>query len=502
MAVGTPPLAPTPQPGLPLSAAGRFLLSAAGVVLLTLALLSVQLAVRQATASLLYVLVVLVSASLFGLGPALLAAVLSSLAFNFFFISPANTLGVTSFEDGVRLLTFLGVAIIAGSLAGRAQRQAQVATRQAAELAALYKLSQTISAEVDLTRILPLVAETAVTQVDLQACRILLADADGQLVERADAGLWPEQGRAIEIALQADDRQLGVLHVLPRPQSGQLSPAQHSILALLAAQLVLVLERARLADAAAGARALAESDRLKSTLLSLVSHDLRTPLAAIKGAVTNLLDRSVAWPAAAQQEMLATIDQETDRLNRLVGDLLEMSRIEAGALPALRSFEDLGEVLQTAVARLQPQAGDRLIRLCVAANLPPAPISFAQIEQVLVNLLENALHYAPAGTTIDVQARRHDNEVVVEVGDRGPGVTPVLGDRVFEKFVRAAAPERHASGSGLGLAICKGLVEAHGGRIWVTDRPGGGALFGFTLPLRSPAGQAQEVIDGRTHPGC
>lgn len=476
---------PASQQGVsPARAIGwRLLISAVSVALLTALLLAVQTELQQSTASLLYILVVLISSTSFGLGPGMVTSVLAFLAFNFFIVYPYRSFGVTSVEDSLRLVTFLGVAVLASSLAGRARAQAVAAAQRAAELAALYSLSQTISAEVALERILPVIAQTTTRLLRLPACQILLYAADGALVEYARAGTAPAQSGQEDIVLRVEQRPLGILRVTRRTAAEALTPVEQELLQTIANQVVLVLERARLADEAGRARSLAESDRLKSTLLSSVSHDLRTPLAVIKGAVTNLLDDDVGWSPAARRDLLTTIDEETDRLNRLVSDLLEMSRIEAGALQQTRTWQDLSELILHVITRLQPRLAHHRIDVDLPDDLPPAPINYSQIDHVLTNLLENASQYAPAETAISVRASMADDQVRVDVTDEGPGIPEGMHTRIFEKFVRTAAPERRAEGSGLGLAICKGLVEAHGGRIWVEDRAGGGARFVFTLPL-------------------
>lgn len=448
------------------------------------------------TVSLLYVLLVLAVAATLGLGPAILISILAALSFNFFFISPRELLGVASVEDGIRLITFVSVALLTSSIAGRARSQAIASSSRAAELDALYQLSQTISAELAIDRIAPAVAQATKDMLDLTFCRILIADAGGALVEQALAGT-PGLPRE-EVVLRRNDFPDLVLQVGRRRDQEPLSQADHSLLATICAQLTGALERARLAESAAQLRALDASDRLKSTLLSSVSHDLRTPLAVIKGAATNLLDESVQWDAGARRELLLSINQEADRLSRLVSHLLEMSRIEAGALAQSRLWEDLGELITTVVGHMRPRIAPCALRVDLPADLPAIQMSYVQIEQVLTNLIENAGHHSPPGGLIEVSACRQGgppDQVVVEVLDRGPGIPPSIRDHIFEKFVRAEAPERRAHGSGLGLAICKGLVEAHGGQIWAEDRPGGGARFVFSLPVGvERAGAAADTI--------
>lgn len=475
----------------PLRLGGRLLVGAAAVGALTLLLLIAEPSWQEATASQLFVLVVVLVAAALGLIPAILAAVMASVLFNYYFLAPARAFDITSIEDALRLLSFVAVAVLSGSVAGYARSQAEAANRRAAQLSALYQLSQTTSAELDIGRIAADVARTVPALLGVPGCRVLIADTDGELRERALSGEPPSLDPAEHIAVQlpaAGPPQLA-LQVARPPYDDNA----RSLLAMIAGLLLLAAERARHSEEAARARVLAESDRLKSTLLSSVSHDLRTPLAVIKGAVTNLLDEAVAWDAVARRELLGAIDEETDRLNRLVGDLLAMSRIEAGALEAARDWQDLGELVATVVARLAPRYPLHQIVADVAAGLPPVRASYVQLDHVLTNLVENAARYAPPGTAIEIRAALADADagewLAVEVLDRGPGVPAELRERIFEKFVRAEPPERSARGSGLGLAICKGLIEAHAGRIWVEARPGGGARFVFTLPVAGAEGR-------------
>jgi two-component system sensor histidine kinase KdpD len=241
-----------------------------------------------------------------------------------------------------------------------------------------------------------------------------------------------------------------------------------------------------LVEEASQSRAEAETERMKATLLSSVSHDLRTPLSVIKGAVTSLLDDTVAWQPEARRELLADIDDQSDRLNRLVGNLLDMSRIESGAPHPPRSPQDIGALIEDVAERMRRQVGAHPLEVDLPADLPPARANYTQIDQVLTNLIENAARYTPEGAPIAVRAFAEGDSLTVEVRDHGPGIPEGMLARIFEKFVRAVGPERHASGAGLGLAICKGIVEAHGGRIWAENLPGG-ARFSFTLPLESAA---------------
>jgi two-component system sensor histidine kinase KdpD len=464
----------------------RYLVSGAGVAGATAVLGLLRAEFGPATIALLYLLVVLGSAMYLGRGAAIIASLLAFGFFNFFFVPPYYSLSIAQAQDVVRLLAFLAVAVIVSTLAGRATQQALAAQQRADELGALYSLSQLISAEVDLQRVLPTVARMTAQLLDVPICTVLIYDAEGRLREGGSYGAPPERAKYVDTFLRVGQRVLGVLRLSQRAITTPFTRAEQERIETIAAQTVLVLERARLAQEAGHTRALAESDRLKATLLSSVSHDLRTPLAIIKGAATNLLQDDIAWDGATRHELLTTIRDETDRLNRLVGNLLEMSRIEAGALQQTRGWQHLGDLVTGVVERLQGVLAGHALSVDLPDDLPLVAISYAQIEQVLTNLLENAARYSAPGTSICVRARALDGQVQVEVLDQGPGIPASLLPHIFGKFVRGVDPERHAGGSGLGLAICKGLIEAHGGQIWAENRSEGGTRVAFTLPLRGP----------------
>ena len=238
-----------------------------------------------------------------------------------------------------------------------------------------------------------------------------------------------------------------------------------------------------MAAQAAETWALAESDRLKSALLSSVSHDLRTPLVAVKGIATALRQRDVEWNSAVGEQMLDTLADEADRPNRLVGNLLDMSRIEGGALNPARQWEDIGDIVGGVLSRLRPRLHGRKLHVSIPADLPLVWVNAALIDQVLTNLIENAIKYTPDATAITIMAEVHDADVWIQVLDQGPGIAAEALPHIFDKFYRVVGPERHADGTGLGLAICKGIIEAHGGRIWAENQPTGGARFVFTLPF-------------------
>lgn len=234
----------------------------------------------------------------------------------------------------------------------------------------------------------------------------------------------------------------------------------------------------RLTEEANRARLEVESEQLRNALLSSVSHDLRSPLAVVTGAATTLLDDRI--DGAARRELTETIVQEADRLNRLVQNVLDMTRVQSGALRVRKQWCLLEEVIGSALARVEKVLGDREVSTPLPRDLSLVPLDMLLIEQVLVNLLENAAKYTPAGSAIFIDAVLRRDSVEIEISDRGPGVSAADATRVFDKFYRS---KNEGGGAGLGLTICKGIVVAHGGRMWVENREGGGASFRFTLPI-------------------
>lgn len=269
-----------------------------------------------------------------------------------------------------------------------------------------------------------------------------------------------------------------------------LLPEEARMLQTLANQGVLAIERLRLTHAEQRARVLEESDRLKSSLLSSVSHELRTPLSALKASVSSLRSGEIAWDSTARAELLTTMEEEIDHLNTLVGNLLDMSRIEAGVLKPNQKPNLLVEIVEAVLARLRLHTQNHRIEVEVRDDLPFVYVDFVQIEQVFTNLLTNSLKYSPPGSTIRISAWPRDERfLLVQLSNQSLPIPEEDLERIFEKFYRINPSER-VTGSGLGLSIAKGLVEAHGGRIWAENCPDGLAFF-FTLPLWQPGAAAQ-----------
>ncbi|MBN1934872.1 MAG: DUF4118 domain-containing protein [Anaerolineae bacterium] len=472
-----------------------YLESIVAVAITTLILLSLEAWLSTPVIALLFLLPVILASTHCGLRPALVASTLAFFAFNYFFIDPRHTLIVQQADEFVALLVFLGIAVLISRLVTISNEHARQAQAREFESTTLYHLSKTLSAEAGLDEILSSAAREVTEVFDLAGCEILLPGANDELafhirhwVPKIAVDDSPPMiaaaVQAIDLPLTVNQVSVGILRLMMRQPGGDLAPETRRLLTTFAAQLGSVVERARLAREATRARLLEESDRLKSALLSSVSHDLRTPLAAIKASATTLL-QDVQLEADVRRDLLSTIDEEADRLNRLVGDLLDMSRIEGGALRLKLDWCDLDEMIRAVVRRLAGSNAPQ-IQLSWPANLPLVYADYVQLDRVMTNLLENALHFAPPGSTIGVTVASSESQVTVSVSNEGPTIPEQTRAHLFGKFYRISEGYAPDAGTGLGLSICKGIVEAHDGRIWVESPitgDGRGAQFVFTLPL-------------------
>jgi two-component system sensor histidine kinase KdpD len=275
---------------------------------------------------------------------------------------------------------------------------------------------------------------------------------------------------------------IGVLGLRPANPQRFEDPTVLQLAETFAGQAALALERAMFAERAQREQLEIEAERLRTALLSSLSHDLRTPLGSITGAASSLLEERNALTEGARRDLLQTILEEAQRMNRLIGNLLDMIRVESGALEVQKEWQPLEEVVGVALIRLEDRLRGHPVQVNLPPDLPLVPLDGVLMEQVFVNLLENAVKYTPPATPIEIAATAADGVVRVDVADRGPGLPPGEESRIFDKFYRAQGTPTQG-GIGLGLTICRGIITAHGGRIWAENRPGGGALFRFTLPV-------------------
>ena len=459
----------------------RYLLAAGTIVVMALLFSALRGILDTPVIALLFLLPVGFSTALWGLGPGITAALCAFLGFNYFFISPFYTFTVHRPEDVVVLIVFLVVAGVISQLVARAQAGMAAATAREAEATELYELSTALYGQHDERDILHTLATHIASTFGTQAVELELSASPGE-IERVPGsrGAAPKRPADLVLPIRAVQGPIGEIRLWQgRPG---LSPAQQRLLQAFASQGALALERAALLRADSRARLLEESDRFKSSLLSSVSHELRSPLATIKAAASSLRGGEVRWDSAARPELLAAIDEEADHLNILVGNLLDMSRIESGALRPERQWNVLPEIVESVLTRMRRVLEHHRIETAIPEDLPLLPVDYLQMQQVFTNLLSNSAKYAPSGTLIRIEAEAHDQtEVLVQVSNQGPQVPAEHLDRIFDKFYRITAAER-ITGTGLGLSICKGIIEAHGGHIWAVNLPDGFS-FNFTLPL-------------------
>ena len=284
------------------------------------------------------------------------------------------------------------------------------------------------------------------------------------------------------LPLRADKEICGVLGICSKDANTFFEPEQLRLLEAFVSLASVTVTRVKLAEQAREAQTLAESERLRNALFNSLSHDLRTPLASIIGAASGLLENDEVFSEEARRDLLQSIQQGALRMNRFVHNLLDMAKLEGGLVRPNKEWCDMQDIIGVAISRLEESLGTRLVDIKVQNDLPLVKVDFILIEQVLVNLMDNALKYSEPGTEIAVEALPKGQEIEVTVADRGPEIPEEDIERIFDKFYRLQSP-RLVSGTGLGLAICKGFVEAHGGKIWAANQPGRGVEMKFTLPL-------------------
>ena len=438
--------------------------------------------------ALLYLIPLGIVTAYWGLGPGIASALFAFLTLNYFFIPPYYTLTVHRPTDVVILVVFLVVAVVISQLVGRAQAGLAAATAREREATQLYELS---------TALAGLPSEHSIVEI---LGKRVYAVAEGEYVELEISGPHafhfqlpqgdpPVRPPELVIPIETARGVLGEIRLWRAEPA--ISSREKRLLQTFASQGALALERAWLTQAESRARILEESDQLKSSILSSVSHELRTPLSTIKAAASSLRRKEVGWDSPASAELISAIDDEADRLNILVGNLLDMSRIESGALKPKREWNILSEIVEGVIARMKHLAVDHQLQIDVPETLPLIPVDYVQTEQVFTNLISNSLKYAPANTTVSIRARVDGEVIHIQVCNQGPQVPPEHLERIFDKFYRITSADR-VTGTGLGLSICKGIIEAHGGRIWAENIPDGLA-FNFTLPLTWDGAKAPQL---------
>jgi K+-sensing histidine kinase KdpD len=455
-----------------------------------------------------YLIGVLVVVSKTGKGPSTFTCVLGVLSFDFFMVPPRFAFAPTDSQYLITLMVVLGITLSISELMARARHQTDILRLRENRTAYLFKLSQELAVGQEVERLFP-VAVKHIAEISNGRVAILMPAKNGKL--EVQAGLEPEfvrspleqrtihwayrmgkmagrgtpnipDAEAFYLPLIVSGETVGILAVEPWESGRSLATEQRHLLQAIANQIGAAIENARLSVESQRVLLQAETEQMRNALLSSVSHDLRTPLAVITGSASSLLDPENHLGEDARQELIQGIYSEAERLNRLLSNLLEMTKLSAGKVLLKKEVQPLEEVVEVALSRLEKKLEGRRVHVDIPENLPMLPLDSLLMEQVFINLLENSVKYTPAGSPIAISARVEGSLLRAEIADRGPGLAPGVEEKVFEKFyqVSQTGPK---GGVGLGLAICRGVVEAHGGKIWAENRPGGGAVFCFTLPL-------------------
>jgi two-component system, OmpR family, sensor histidine kinase KdpD len=431
--------------------------------------------VTTASAALLYVLGVVVVTAAAGAAAGLIASALSFIALNFYFTAPIHTFAVDKLQDLVALVVFLLVSGVVGALLSMALAQRGRAEKRDAESRLLNHLTTRLLAGEPVASVLERFANAVVETQSISRC-VIATDLTNETIDVGDA---VPDAREEVFPMSAEGRQTGSITIYSSG-SASVRGEERSLVELFAGQMALALQGMRLSSEAREARLEADRVAPRAALFSSVTHDLRTPLSSITASVTSLLDEDTEFAMEDRRELLDTIRHEAGRLNRLVGNLLDLSRMRAGALVPAKDVVSFDEVIGGVLARLTAVLGDHDLQVSIRDDLPEIAVDVVQLDQVLTNLLENAAKFSPPGSPITLTVAKWRSGVQVRVADKGPGVPASEREKVFEAFVRGAGAA--AGGSGLGLAIARAVVVAHGGRIWIEEAPGGGTAVVFELP--------------------
>jgi two-component system, OmpR family, sensor histidine kinase KdpD len=477
---------------------------------------ALSLVLKLPNLSMLFLLAVLGCAVSYGLWSAVAASVLSFLAYNFFFIPPLYTFTVASPQELLSLLVFLAVAVFTGTLAGRVHDQAEAVRQRAQNSESLYDFSRKLAGAAKLDDVL-WAAATHLQKI-VGGAVVFLIPEEGDLRIRIawppDVELNPGEVSAARWAFAKNEvagwrtdtlptlakqfrplvtprGAVGVFGFEPMARGAAPTPEFERALTAILEQTALAVDRSLLIGEAVRAAALEDNERLRTTLLSSLSHDLRTPLATISGAISTLRQLRDRLAPEKREELLASVEEETERLTRFIANLLDMSRIESGALKARRDYLDAADCVRNAVERGRRAFGGESIETSLAPDLPYIRGDAQLLEQVLFNLLDNAHKYGGGAKAI-VHARRDGDQAMITVTDDGPGIKPADLTRVFEKFYRGGKPDGRKAGTGLGLSICKGLVEAMGGTIEAQSPAA--RRRGTRIVLRFPVAEIKERL--------
>ncbi len=467
----------------------RYAAAAAVVVIIVFAY--VKIGVNPTTVALTFLIGVLIVSANWGLRPAVFMALLATLAFNYYFLPPVRTLTISDPQNWIALFAFLVTAIIASQLAERARREAQGANERRGEAERLYKFSQQLLSSDNVVELLNAIPRYIVENFGVKAAAIALPNRpdvyrsssaihdleihDLQLVcMRGEPTTHPEK-QAVFMPLRMGVRVVGSMGVSGALLSRETLDAMSSLIAI-------AIERAGAIEKLGRAEAARESEQLRSALLDSVTHEFRTPLTAIKASATSLLSNPSLDPAQ-RLELLTVINEESDRLNRLVGEAAEMAQLDANQFELQLQARPIQQAVEAAIEKAKPALGQHPVDVRLPANLPLIRMDEGRITEVITQLLENAAKYSSPESPIQITAELGHRTVMTSVADRGPGIDDFEQSLIFEKFYRGRDQRLQVQGTGMGLAIAKAIVEAHGGKIGVTSQPGNGSVFYFTLPV-------------------
>lgn len=496
-----------------------FVLAGLAVSLMTLFIQATHAQASIANVPMLYLLVVIAIALFLGRLPAVLASIVSFLCFDWYFVEPRHMLTVQQPAEWLALCTFLLTATVTGQLTALLTARAEDAQRRRVEMAALSDASWAVAAELDRDRALDKLLSKLAELVEPQAAALIIRDELQKEVVVARYGLpdstcdtgiagdvtrlvlesgdliGAEQGKqcqkqsviseklsVIYLPIIVENQVLGVLYLRLKDRRS-LSNTEIQVVDSLRNHAAVILQRDKLMKAEAKAQALIEADRLKTALLSMVSHDFRSPLTSIKASVSSLLEEGAPVAPEVQRGLLLAVEQETDRLNRMVGNILDLSRLEAGAWRPRKEAVPVAELIGSALDYFSREDNNR-IQVILDRSVSEISVDSVQMVQVLKNLLENGLKYSSPDSKVELRTVAEDHSLTFEVLDSGRGLPKDEEMKIFEPFFRAPGlKESSVPGVGIGLAICKGLIEANGGYLTAYNRPDGGSVFRATLPL-------------------
>ena len=453
-----------------------------------------------------YLLGIVITSMRTGRWPALAATLLSVAAFDFFFIPPFHTFAVDDIRHLVTFGVMFVVAYVITQLTLQIREQAEASRKRERSTAALYALSRQLARERKKDKIFDVTAKH-ISEVFRSQIVILVLDKRGDLTvldtragtfavdqkelsvaqwvfdNRHSAGLGTDTlpgAKALYLPMVASSGAVGVVGVLPENGEKGFDPEDIHFLESFVNQAAMAMERVILAKEAHEERLKAEAQNVRNTFLSSVSHDLRSPLAVVAGAASTLLEKEATLDRSARLELLNTIHEETDRLERIIRNVLNLTRLESGAITVHKEWQPLEEIIGVILNRFSDRLRERHLELKMPPDLPLVPFDALLMEQVLSNLMENALRHTPTGTPVEITVTQQKSAVMIEIADRGPGIPALEEEAIFSKFTRSTQTRM---GAGIGLSICRVIVEAHGGRIWAENRPGGGAVFKLVIPI-------------------